>query len=533
MEPGKPFVQSFSRQLLRLLSTAGPSVSDGPIIMEAFRSISSDQLKWLAKSISPDQLKSLLSIVPADHIKQFMALLPAEELQPLNVPAVPASPPNLAPATILQTTYENLSFDVSNPDWAKNVCGGSTIGVTPPPKWQWTPVYDSRFEREGSLENPVAGLTGWVSRDAKLSDKDVPFVHPFGFDWEFFVVPDQPYESLLAPSNTGHSSAGIDSDFQNATDHARNDLGLTAPAGVLGVETDQDLVPVSFRGQVTDGARIAVFGRWIADCGHDDFHTEIHPPLLMAVARPTPLTGDPDQPPGGLTEVTSVRIMSRPFTVSQQFDEGNFVAHLITEVGKVEATGLFGIPLSVRVEAHPNVFTRPYDGLTLIKLLVKPPSPRRTPLDRLKVSFHFTHRRGVAVQVFNAGSDTVAIMMVLGELRPATLPTKSPWNISVQELIRLDPDNGSLYADVIFASVFLNPVAAAILARGILTDRYDPPSASSPVDNTNVAFGVPVEQLNATIGVSEDDAQPFPIYGWLNVAWQRGLRPVPQPTPTE
>ena len=161
--------------------------------------------------------------------------------------------------------------------------------------------------------------------DAKLSNKDVPFVHPFGFDWEFFVVPDQQYESLLAPSNTGQSSAGVDSEYDGATRHAREVLGLRAPAGVLGVETDQDLVPTSFRSQVTDGSRIAVFGRWITDCGHPDFHTEIHPPLLMAVARPAPLAGDPDNPPAGTSEVTSVRIMSRPYTVSQQFDEGNFV----------------------------------------------------------------------------------------------------------------------------------------------------------------------------------------------------------------
>lgn len=520
MEPSKP-LQPFVRRLAGLLSTAPPSVSDGAIIMEALRSISPEQMKSLANSVPRDQLKSLLGAVPADHLKQLMASLPVEVLQPVRLPDVPVSPPNLAPATILQTTYTNQSIDVSNPDWAKNVCGGSTLGITPPPKWEWTPVYDSRFEREGSLENPIAGLTGWVSRDAKLSDKDVPFVHPFGFDYEFYVVPDQPYEGLLAPSNTGHSSSGIDGEYDDATRHARDDLGLAAPAGVLGVETDQDLVPASFRGEVTDKTRIAVFGRLITDCGHDDFHTEIHPPLLMAAARPAPRIGDPDQPPGGLTEVTSVRIMSRPFTVSQQFDEGNFVAHLLAEVAKVEATGLFGIPLSLRVEAHPNVFTTPYDGRTLIKLLVRPPSGRRTPFDRLTASFHFTHRLGVAVQVFNAGNDTVGIIIVLAELNPATLPTKRDWNLSVPDLIRLDRDHGTLYADTIFADIAFNPVAAAILARGILTDRYDPPSASSPLDSTNVAFEVPVEQLNATIGVSEDDAQPFPIYGWLNLAWER------------
>jgi len=206
------------------------------------------------------------------------------------------------------------------------------------------------------------------------------------------------------------------------------------------------------------------------------------------------------------------------------------VAHLVTEVAKVEAS-ILGIPLSWRVEAHPNVFTRPYEGRTLIKLLVKPPSLRRTPLDRLTASFHFTHRTGVAVQVFNAGNDTVGIIIVLGDLNPARLPTKRDWNISVDDLIALDPDNGPLYEDIIFANLGVNPVAAAILARGILTDRYDPPNASSSLDNSNVALGVPLQELSATMGTSEDDAQPFPIYGWLNLAWQRSGVVVPTPQP--
>ena len=112
----------------------------------------------------------------------------------------------------------------------------------------------------------------------------------------------------------------------------------------------------------TCGLTIATFGRWIVDCGHPDFHSEIHAPLLMAVAKPAP-------PPAGVqgaSEMTSTWIMSRPYTVSQKFAEGNFVNHLLAEIAKVEATS-FGIPLSFRVEAHPTVFTtqpvRPTIGL--------------------------------------------------------------------------------------------------------------------------------------------------------------------------
>jgi hypothetical protein len=112
---------------------------------------------------------------------------------------------------------------------------------------------------------------------------------------------------------------------------------------VLGVETDQGLLPPSFRNLIVPGARVATFGRWIVDCGHDDFHTEIHAPLLVAVATPSP-------PPAGVrgaSEMTSLQIISRPYTVSQKFDEGNFIDHLLAEVGKVETT-IFELRQTIR-----------------------------------------------------------------------------------------------------------------------------------------------------------------------------------------
>jgi hypothetical protein len=84
---------------------------------------------------------------------------------------------------------------------------------------------------------------------------------------------------------------------------------------------------------------------------------------------------------------------------------------------------------------------------------------------------------------------------------------------------------GSKYSYVIdalqIADILTLDIASAfILNRGILTDIYDAPSASSPLDNQNVAAPIAIDQLQAWAGVSEDDAQPFPLYGWLNVWWQ-------------
>jgi len=183
-------------------------------------------------------------------------------------------------------------------------------------------VYDQSAEKEGSLENPLVGLTGWVV-NPELSQGDVWFVHPFGFDFEYYIVPDPQYEGLLGASNTSVTpgTGAQDSDYV-AANNAAHDIGLDAPKGVLGVETDQGLMPPPFRSLITNGARIATFGRWIVDCGHDDFHTEIHAPLLMAVATPSP----PPRGVRGASQMTSLRIMSRPYTVSQKFAEGNSTA---------------------------------------------------------------------------------------------------------------------------------------------------------------------------------------------------------------
>lgn len=519
------------RTLFENLKKAPPGRSDSAIIMETLRSVPVDQLKAAATKAPPKERNQLFSVLPGDQIKAIVGSLPPSVLAPAAPPPPPPSPKGGPPSTILQTTYENVPYPPAqkDPDWAQKISGGATIGVTSPPPWEWVSVYDHNREKEGSLNNPAVGLTGWVvAEDPPLSTADVWFVHPFDFDFEYYIVPDPQYEGLLGAHNTGRDSTGkvTDAGYDKATQHARSVFGLPAAKGVLGVETDQELVPSSFQQRVADGARIATFGRWIVDCGHEDFHTEIHPPLLIAVATPT-------APPAGVhgaSEMTHVEIISRPYTVSQKWEEGNFVDHLLAEVGKVEDTFL-DIPASTRVEAHPTVFTTPYEGRPFIKLLVKPPVPRShlgvTP-QRLTVNFHFTHRTGVAMQVFDAGNDTVGLIMVLGDLNPAKLPPKRDLTVQWSEL-------GSEYSWVIDALqivdiLTLDIASAIILNRGILTDRYDAPVASSPLDNQNVAAAVGIDQLQPGVGFSEDDGQPFPIYGWLNVYWQE-VAIVAEPSP--
>ncbi|HLX97054.1 MAG TPA: hypothetical protein VKR62_00020 [Roseiarcus sp.] len=518
----------FGETLRKRLKSAPPGTSDEAILLETLQTIPVEQVKAALKKAHPTERNQLFAAFPGNQVTSILGSLPAGVLAPWG-PAAPSPPPAPTggpPASILTTTYQNVPYPPAekDPNWSLSFTGDSTLGITSPPPWEWVSVYDQSAEKEGALNNPMVGLTGWVVipdlpgvANPKLSQGDVWFVHPFGFDFEYYIVPDPQYEDLLAASNTGVTpgTGAQDSDFV-AANKAAHDIGLDAPKGVLGVETDQGLVPPTFQNLIVNGARIATFGRWIVDCGHNDFHTEIHAPLMMAVATPSP---SPRGARGG-SQMTSLQIMSRPYTVSQQFAEGNFIDHLLAEVAKVETT-ILGIPLSWRVEAHPAIFTTPYEGRPFIKLLVQPPPIKINPVlppPTLMVSYHFTHRAGVAVQVYNAGGGTVGIAIVLGDLHPASLPPKHDLTVQWSQL-------GQKYSYVIDALqiadlLTLDILPAIILNRGILTDIYDSPSASSPLDNQNVAGPTSVDQIQSWAGLSQDDSQPFPIYGWLNVWWQ-------------
>lgn len=282
------------------------------------------------------------------------------------------------------------------------------------------------------------------------------------------------------------------------------------------METDADLVPVLYRPE--EGDRVCVWGRWIIDTGHSDFHTEIHPPLLMVTARGMPTVTDPGHPQAGLINSTVARIISRPYLVSQEFGDGALFEHLIKEVAKV-LTPI--IPLSLRVEAHPNILVKPFTGVHILNFTVRPPSSRQSALDILMVTFHFTIRTGVAVQVTKGpDADSVTVWIVLNDTNylPAVLPPKHDWNINLDTLENLNSDAGSIYRDVIFASILSGPLAPIILDRGILTDRYEAPRASSTGDR--VVTRVPVATLAGNTPVNLDNSQPFPVYGFVSLDWQ-------------
>ncbi len=382
----------------------------------------------------------------------------------------------------------------------------------------------------------LVGAIGWALKP-EFSGADVPFNHPFGFDWEFMLALDQPvvdpkrYTFLLAPADQSCDEPGFEEAVQQAGDfkdlHGQPiiPLGPDGLPSLLGVEMDSGLIPRQFsdwrQGGVDQGDRIAVFGRWIVDCGHQvaitrcdgkdlhkgvmAFRTEIHPPLLMAAARVT--SGSLLEPPVALSapEFTRVLFTSRPYLVSQRIttdtgniyddaqpDDGPFFPHMISEVVKAHET-LLGIPTaSVQVEAHPKIKSSPFQGFYELHFIVRPPPQNQgaggaAAHGPLAVAFQFTVRSGCTVQVTSGAEDTINIVIKLSQdvYMPPPLPTRKEHTWSREELGTLNKDaaNGYISAELWSAAIHVlipelggalgAAVATGILEQGIKTDEYD------------------------------------------------------------
>jgi hypothetical protein len=459
---------------------------------------------------------------------------------------------------ILQIDYQNPEFNRTD-DWAKAIA----VHQFPLADYEWTQVLAPSEEYD---QFELVGATGWII-NPHHSHADFPFTHPFldassdptppdlppVFDWEFHFALDRDpnnrrmdYQFLLAAGNREaiDPAHGNESEQNNLKDAIN--LGLDVPNGLLGVEMDGGLVPAGFKTAVQTGDRVAVFGRWIVDTAHvygpqETFRSEIHPPLLMACARVQPLaSGQPG---------TRVLFTSRPYLVGQRYtldpddayndaaaDDGPTLTHFAQEFGKI-STPI--IPLSLKVEAHPKIKSHPFLGAHLLHIKVRPPPPeggRRGPRvlrPRLAVSFQFTVRSPIAVQVSSAADDTVDVRIVLNHAgyTPPPLPPRRSKDWTREQFDKMAPGIGlDLLGLEVGSSVFeaiLNlgiPLHAArvfaILERGIKSDLYDFLPGVDINDAQHAVTRAWANEVPPGAGIVHDNRQPFPIFGWLEATWQ-------------
>ncbi len=214
---------------------------------------------------------------------------------------------------------------------AKEVCGsetttwGSELLTTPP----------------GAIKVPnewgdiVAGkevmVSGTIHNLSTPGDADIPTDHPFSADTTFDVILDEPYWNLareLTSESEGHPSAHElhmeleTGSFPHATpQHEGPAEG--EPWNLL----EEEVIQREGKGESTatliqdaslgltsgyipqEGDRIAMRGRWIIDCGHGDFHGELHPITSMVFGHEEGAK-------------TVVHVLANPYRVTQLYGPG-------------------------------------------------------------------------------------------------------------------------------------------------------------------------------------------------------------------
>lgn len=407
------------------------------------------------------------------------------------------------PKRILETTQAPTDIDRSNPKWAGDICGGKAAFTPGGARYEWTPVI-SGFGQYGSVE----AVSGWALHP-HVSGADVPFTHPFGkVDFDYRIIPDVPFNGLLAPNNSILIEDANDTAGQATVAEAKA-LGLSIGLGLMSVEQDVGLIPEAYRPRQGMGDRVAVFGRWIIDCGHDNWQSEIHPPLMTVVARPD-----------DAHQTTHVDLIANPYLVDQEFEYGGILDQLAYELTLVNSPLPF-IPFTDRVWAQPG-FLPSTRGLQVVSFRIRAPGPAPSGLHRLYFRMHVTGRSGVVLQPFQVDDETVGVIGLFTDAL-TTLPITGShnWDVSGDELTGLHEQAGMAWNAMLsqIGAGMGDFIKAAVLAQGIRGILYDiapaPDLSNAPVKQGWIANN-PWGQNPVTI----NNTQPFPLIGWIEVQWR-------------
>jgi hypothetical protein len=403
--------------------------------------------------------------------------------------------------------WTNPAYNTSGGNWSSQLVGGATFDGSDSHPFEWVSVLNPTLEQDDEVG--VAGFAAAVETSAH----DLPFTHPFGGDFEFAIVPDAEYSNLLAPSNRPPANSNTDSEVSEAFSQLRT-VGLAA-AGAFAMEVEAGMVPQPYRAVLGD--RVAVYGRWIVDAGHNDFHSEIHPPLLLARAQVVNAQGAQVYPDG--SAITFMQLWGRPFQAAQKFIDGSSKnLCLQTYIKNISET-------AGDIVAYPPIFPKPFDGVHLVSFVVRPPAltppPSRVAVlgpAHLECSYSFTTNKSCGVQVQQSLSDPNAVEVILA-LNSVGYPSL-PEPPSTKVAYSIDSLRQSIPADMSALTSFLVDVVSdyqKVVHGGNLYVRTYNPLPAPDVTTHAVPF-TPLSTLPRS-QVNVDDTQPYPIVGWLKLQW--------------
>jgi hypothetical protein len=398
--------------------------------------------------------------------------------------------------------FKNPSFLNRPADWNARTCNNS--------RWmqgadfEWTSVLNPKE----TLEAQLVGVSGFVINEHE-STQDVWYTHPFGFDWNANVALDPGFEYLFAPG-----TPSSDDEISKAANGGDATLGFSV-ANALHVEFDSGLIPQEYRAR--SGEETVIFGRFIIDCGHTNFTSEIHPPLLLVRS---------DGGNGISDGVARATVVSRSFLVLQTFDGKPLRDKILSNLATIYSLPVDPIivgPIlagSYQMTAHPDIARIPFSGIKFMSFSIRPEFGRLKPQDKLLTRYHFSVRPGVAVQVVNGGNDSVVVYVVMNDVayEPPGLPSPKNVHHTASEIKTAQPDIGSVIDGIRAGGAFsLNPYGDAILEKGFDTDSYQLPTVVEPP----LGQFFPVESIAQGAGVELTRNQVYPILGTLEVRWER------------
>ena len=342
---------------------------------------------------------------------------------------------------------------ISLPKPACGVCGSCTATFPDPSvQYEW-------MEPAAGRVVPVSGTV----TTSDVSGNDVPFPHPFGSDYEGQMMPD-----ANAPVNVANTSSN---------------------RGLLNMEMEQGLIPPVFR--ATAGDRIVMHGRWIVDCGHNDYHAEIHPPALIASAHISPYTGG-----------SVATFLALPYLTEQVYEP--------TGKGLIETLiDQFTLGDFLPLQAYPSIRSNPFATSFSARYRVR--LQTRTGDLKPKLYYHFTARPGVAVTVTPpTDADPQHAQVTISV--DATTYSAHPPKCMTKQLSFSDADKMAGFPEGTIEGAV---VAAA--GSGLILGHPEKLFAGILEKQCSVGYEQGLTALPAADNkILTDDSQPFPVYGWIS-----------------
>ncbi len=368
------------------------------------------------------------------------------------------------------------------------------------------PVMAKQMMASGTLISPNVG------------NVDVPFDHPYGGDTSFDMTLAPAFEGLdqgfAIPGHSSWPKGKIHDEIQaGLIPHISGTDQITPGESWPNfATTDQQNIVPGFTPQ--NGDQAAVMGSWVTDCGHRDFHPELHSVNFMAYGHRT-------------GNATLAHAFYSPYEVSQLYNPNLSLSGEVTNPSTLASQSTQDI-LHYIVTAIVRLATGKDQAATLPQVLVPFTSspapwsvcaPPGTSGTSLKVSYDFSVRSGVSISVSPDSSTGCAL--VTSKLTSVYKPANAPGQMECPtDWSWLDANaigNGGVgqvsIPQLILKQVQkISPTLAASLASKVnspvLSNCYPPLTVSGLASTTS--------SVQKIVTVSN---QVLPLAGWIRVSW--------------